>query len=173
MRRNLTYRQKDQLPLKYKQYHPVEESSYFNKDPGGVRTLIALHHGPKTGIVPFASRGGRVNILCGSNNSANTWNVMGFHCLFPFLLKFSKKINLREFTGQTVCIDVSCWLHNGLAQKARKVRDSESLLQRLWWFKIPKTWTLLLKTPCFKGIMIFSEAIYAPWRMPDLEGSTP
>ena len=38
---------------------------------GGVRTLIALHHGPKTEIVSFASRRGRVNIFCCSKNSAN------------------------------------------------------------------------------------------------------
>ncbi|KAK2552686.1 hypothetical protein P5673_026069 [Acropora cervicornis] len=68
--------------------------------------------------------------LCSSKNSAN----MGIHCLFPFLQKFSKKVNLREFSGQTACIDVSCWLHKGLsvlvAQSGKREREKEDHLKK-------------------------------------------
>ena len=55
---------------------------------GGVRTLIALHHGRKTKSESFTSCRGRVNILGGSKIARiNSWNVMGIHCLLPFLRK--------------------------------------------------------------------------------------
>ena len=40
---------------------------------------------------------------------------MGINCLLPFLKKFSRKVNIREFSGQTAAIDASCWLHKGLS----------------------------------------------------------
>ena len=53
-----------------------------------MRTLIALHHGRKTKSESFTSCRGRVNILGGSKIARiNSWNVMGIHCLLPFLRK--------------------------------------------------------------------------------------
>lgn len=40
--------------------------------------------------------------------------VMGINCLWPFLKRFSRKTNLREFSSQTAAIDASCWLHKAL-----------------------------------------------------------
>ncbi|KAJ7334350.1 Rad2 nuclease [Desmophyllum pertusum] len=49
---------------------------------------------------------------------------MGIHGLLPFLKKYSRKVNFREFSGQTAAIDASCWLHKGLcvslAQSGRR-----------------------------------------------------
>ena len=53
---------------------------------GGVRTLIALHHGRKTKNKSFASCRGRVKIS-GSSKNWSTWNLMEIHCLLPFLRK--------------------------------------------------------------------------------------
>ena len=53
-----------------------------------MRTLIALHHGRKTKSESFTSCRGRVNIFDGSKiGRINSWNVMGIHCLLPFLRK--------------------------------------------------------------------------------------
>lgn len=58
--------------------------------------------------------------------SLNTECVMGIHGLLPFILKFCKKRNLRDLSGQTAAIDASCWLHKGLsvsfAQSGRRDR---------------------------------------------------
>ena len=40
--------------------------------------------------------------------------VMRINCLWPFLKRFSRKTNLREFSSQTAAIDASCWLHKAL-----------------------------------------------------------
>ena len=42
--------------------------------------------------------------------------VMGINCLWPFLKRFSRKTNLREFSSQTAAINVSCWLHKALCR---------------------------------------------------------
>ncbi|XP_022801590.1 exonuclease 1-like [Stylophora pistillata] len=39
---------------------------------------------------------------------------MAVNCLWPFLEKFSGKVNLREFSRQTAAIDASCWIHRAL-----------------------------------------------------------
>ena len=57
--------------------------TFHRFNPGGVRTLIALHHGRKT---TFASCRGRVKIS-GSSKNWSTWNLMEIHCLLPFLRK--------------------------------------------------------------------------------------
>ena len=53
---------------------------------GGVRTLSAFHYGRNTNSESFVSCHGRVNIFGGSEEFE--WNVMGIHCLLPFLRKF-------------------------------------------------------------------------------------
>ncbi|CAH3191412.1 unnamed protein product [Porites evermanni] len=39
---------------------------------------------------------------------------MAINCLWPFLKNCSRKVNLREFSGQTAAIDASCWIHRAL-----------------------------------------------------------
>ena len=51
---------------------------------GGVRTLIALHHGRKTKSKSFA--------FCHVNISGGSENVMEIHCLLPFLRKLKSVI---------------------------------------------------------------------------------
>ena len=60
--------------------------TFHRFNPGGVRTLIALHHGRKTKNKSFASCRGRVKIS-GSSKNWSTWNLMEIHCLLPFLRK--------------------------------------------------------------------------------------
>ncbi|KAM7450324.1 Rad2 nuclease [Porites harrisoni] len=40
---------------------------------------------------------------------------MGIHCLLPFLRKYGKNVNVKEFSGQIAAVDASCWLHKGLS----------------------------------------------------------
>ena len=75
-----------------------------------------MHHGRKLEISPFASWSGRVNIsvcLCVSPYEREC--VMGIHCLLPFLRKYGKNVNVKEFSGQIAAVDASCWLHKGLS----------------------------------------------------------
>ncbi len=39
---------------------------------------------------------------------------MGVIGLLIFIKRFGKQCNLRLFSGQTVAIDASCWIHKGL-----------------------------------------------------------
>ena len=57
---------------------------------GGVPTLIALNHGPWSMVICIETRFSK-HPLWYQECSANAWNVMGIHYLFPFLQSFVRK----------------------------------------------------------------------------------
>ncbi|CAB4037499.1 exonuclease 1-like [Paramuricea clavata] len=40
---------------------------------------------------------------------------MGINCLLPFVKKYSTNVNINRFSGQTIAVDASCWIHKSLA----------------------------------------------------------
>ncbi|XP_071454055.1 exonuclease 1 [Hetaerina americana] len=50
---------------------------------------------------------------------------MGITGLIPFLEKASTPVNLRQYKGQTLAVDVYCWLHRGIFSCAEKIAKGE------------------------------------------------
>ena len=40
---------------------------------------------------------------------------MGITCLFPYVKKYAKKVNIKDFPGKIAAVDASCWIHKALA----------------------------------------------------------
>ena len=45
--------------------------------------------------------------------------IMVINCLLPYLLRFRRNVHFREFSGQIVAIDASCWIHKALSVSHR------------------------------------------------------
>jgi hypothetical protein len=48
---------------------------------------------------------------------------MGIKNLLPFVKPMAVKVQMKEFAGQTCAVDVSCWIHKGLAVSYKEFGD--------------------------------------------------
>ena len=66
---------------------------------------------------------------------------MGVTGLLTFIKRFGKQCNLRLFSGQTVAIDGSCWIHKGLYVSINQADNREGYVYKtnilLYFYIIP------------------------------------
>lgn len=60
-----------------------------------------------------------------SLRSSDQYTYMGINCLFPFVKKFSKEVNINCFSGKIAAVDASCWMHKALATSVSQTGNRE------------------------------------------------